>query len=66
MKDKELINRIIEKEKALDEIDKKEKEKQKLEFSQNKKYLEYIMNQKKEAVNHLNYIGSLDGQISSN
>ena len=49
-KDKELISSIIEKEQALDEIDKKEKEKKKLEFSQNKKYLEYVMNQKKEAV----------------
>lgn len=49
-KDKELINKILEKEKALDEIDKKEKEKKKLEFHQNKMYLEYIMNQKKEAV----------------
>ncbi len=50
LKDKELINKIIEKENALDEIDKREKEKKKMEFSQNKKYLEYIMNQKKEAV----------------
>jgi hypothetical protein len=50
LKDKELINKIIEKEKALDEIDKREKDKKKMEFSQNKKYLEYIMNQKKEAV----------------
>jgi hypothetical protein len=48
-KDKELINSIVEKEKALDEIDKKEKEKKIKEFHQNKKYLEYIMNQKKEA-----------------
>jgi len=47
--DKELINSILEKEKALDELDKKEKEKQIKEFHQNKKYLEYIMNQKKEA-----------------
>lgn len=66
MKDKELITRIIDKENALDEIDKKEKEKKKLEFSQNKKYLEYIINQKKEAVEKINNLGSLDGQIGSN
>ena len=48
-KDKELINSIVSKEKALDEIDRKEKEKRKKEFDQNKKYLEYVMNQKKEA-----------------
>jgi lysyl-tRNA synthetase class II len=40
----------MEKEKALDDIDRKEKERKKLEFYQNKKYLEYIMNQKQEAV----------------
>lgn len=40
----------MEKEKALDEIDRKEKDRKKLEFYQNKKYLEYIMNQKQEAV----------------
>lgn len=49
LKDKELINSIVQKEKALDEIDKKEKEKKINEFHQNKKYLEYVMNQKKEA-----------------
>lgn len=49
-KDKELINAILQKERALDDIDKKEKERKKEEFHQNKKYLEYIMNQKKEAV----------------
>ena len=51
-KDKELVESIVEKEKALDAldlIDKKEKEKKIKEFEQNKKYLEYIMNQKKEA-----------------
>ena len=48
-KDKELVESIVEKEKALDLIDKKEKEKKIKEFEQNKKYLEYIMNQKKEA-----------------
>lgn len=49
IKDKELLNSIVEKEKALDEIDKKEKERKISEFHQNKKYLEYVMNQKKEA-----------------
>jgi len=48
-KDKELVESIVEKEKALDLIDKKEKEKKIKEFEQNKKYLEYIINQKKEA-----------------
>ena len=48
-KDKELIDSILAKEKALDLIDKKEKEKKVKEFEQNKKYLEYVMNQKKEA-----------------
>ena len=48
-KDKELVESIVEKEKALDLIDKKEKEKKIKVFEQNKKYLEYIMNQKKEA-----------------
>ena len=48
-KDKELIDSIVEREKALDLIDKKEKEKKIKEFEQNKKYLEYVMNQKKEA-----------------
>ena len=33
----------------MDLIDKKEKEKKVKEFEQNKKYLEYVMNQKKEA-----------------
>ena len=36
-------------EKALDNLDKLEKERKIKEFHQNKKYLEYIMNQKKEA-----------------
>ena len=49
MKDKELIESILAREKALDLIDKKEKEKKVSEFEQNKKYLEYVMNQKKEA-----------------
>ena len=48
-KDKELIDSILEKEKALDEIDRAEKLKRKQEFAQNKKYLEYVLNQKKEA-----------------
>ena len=48
-KDRELIDATVNKEKALDEIDRKEKERKKAEFSQNKKYLEYVMNQKKEA-----------------
>ena len=47
--DKDLINAIVSKENALDDIDKKEKERKKQEFFQNKKYLEFIMNQKKEA-----------------
>ena len=47
--DKQLINAIVEKEKALDEIDKEEKIKRKKEYYENKKYLEYVMNQKKEA-----------------
>jgi hypothetical protein len=49
LKDKELINSIIEKEKVLDDIDRKERERKVNEFHQNKKYLEYVMNQKKEA-----------------
>jgi hypothetical protein len=49
IKDKELVDAIVNKEKALDDIDKKEKERKIMEFSQNKKYLEYVMNQKKEA-----------------
>ena len=49
MKDKELVDSIVAKEKALDLIDKQEKEKKIKEFHENKKYLEYIMNQKKEA-----------------
>ena len=49
MKDKELIESILAREKALDLIDKKEKKKKVKEFEQNKKYLEYVMNQKKEA-----------------
>ena len=47
--DKELVDSIVAKEKALDEIDKAEKLKRMKEFEQNKKYLEYVMNQKKEA-----------------
>ena len=49
VKDKELVDSIVEKEKALDNLDKLEKESKIKEFPQNKKYLEYIMNQKKEA-----------------
>jgi hypothetical protein len=47
-RDKELISVIVNKEKALDEIDRKEKERKKQEFFHNKKYLEYIINKKKE------------------
>ena len=49
MKDKELIDSNVAKEKALDLIDKQEKERKIKEFAENKKYLEYVMNQKKEA-----------------
>jgi len=49
MKDKELVDSIVAKEKALDLIDKQEKERKIKEFAENKKYLEYVMNQKKEA-----------------
>ena len=49
VKDKELVDSIVQKEKALDLIDKQEKEKKIKEFQQNKQYLEYVMNQKKEA-----------------
>ena len=49
MKDKELIDSIVNKEKALDEIDKQEKLRKIQEFHQNKKYLQYVMAQKKEA-----------------
>lgn len=49
MKDKELIDSIVAKEQALDLIDKQEKEKKIKEFYENKKYLEYVINQKKEA-----------------
>jgi len=47
-KDKELVNNILDKEKFLDELDKKEKEKRKIECQQNNKYLEYVMNKKKD------------------
>ena len=43
--DKELVDSIVAKEKALDEIDKAEKLKRMKEFEQNKKYLQYVMNQ---------------------
>ena len=49
MKDKELIDSIVAKEKALDLLDKQEKERKIKEFHENKKYLEYVINQKKEA-----------------
>ena len=49
MKDKELIDSIVAKEQALDLIDKQEKERKIKEFYENKKYLEYVINQKKEA-----------------
>jgi hypothetical protein len=48
LKDKELINDILEKEKAFNELDKREKEKRKNEAQQNNKYLQYVMNKKKE------------------
>ena len=48
-KDKELIQSIVEREKAMDLLDKKEKERKKKEFQQNRVYLEYKINQKKEA-----------------
>ncbi len=49
MKDKELIDSIVAKEQALDLIDKQEKDKKIKDFYENKKYLEYVINQKKEA-----------------
>ena len=49
MKDKQLIDSIVAKEQALDLIDKQEKERKRKEFYENKKYLEYVINQKKEA-----------------
>jgi hypothetical protein len=48
-RDRELIDTIIKREKNLDDIDRKEKERKKLEFSENKKYLDYILSKKKEA-----------------
>jgi hypothetical protein len=48
LKDKELINGILEKEKSLNELDKKEKEMRRIEAQQNNKYLEYVINKKKE------------------
>ena len=49
IKDKELIDSIVAKEQALDLLDKQEKEKKIKEFYENKKYLEYVLSQKKEA-----------------
>ena len=49
LKDKELIDSIVAKEQALDLLDKQEKEKKIKEFYENKKYLEYVLSQKKEA-----------------
>ena len=49
MKDKQLIDSIVAKEQALDLVDKQEKERKIKEFYENKKYLEYVINQKKEA-----------------
>ena len=49
VKDKQLIDSIVAKEQALDLIDKQEKERKIKEFYENKKYLEYVINQKKEA-----------------
>ena len=63
MKDKELIDSIVAKEQALDLIDKQEKEKKVKEFYENKKYLEYVINQKKEAEIWMDKIGRImDGQ----
>ena len=47
LKDKELIDSIVAKEQALDLLDKQEKEKKIKEFYENKKYLEYVLSQKK-------------------
>jgi hypothetical protein len=60
MKDRELIENIVQKEKALDEIDRKEKDKKIKEFQQNKNYLEYIMNQKKEAEAWMDKLAQMD------
>ena len=49
LKDKELIDSIVAKEQALDLLDKQEKEKKIKEFYENKKYLQYVLSQKKEA-----------------
>ena len=49
LKDKELIDSIVAKEQALDLLDKQEKGKKIKEFYENKKYLEYVLSQKKEA-----------------
>ena len=49
LKDKELIDSIVAKEQALDLLDKQENEKKIKEFYENKKYLEYVLSQKKEA-----------------
>ena len=48
MQDKKLVDSILAKEKALDDIDKLEKQKKIKESQENRKYLEYIMNRKKE------------------
>lgn len=47
-KEKELIESVVQKEKALDLIDRQEKEKKMKEFIQNKRYMQHIMQQKKE------------------
>ena len=47
MEDKKLVDSILEKEKALDNIDKLEKQKKIKESQENRKYLEYVMNRNK-------------------
>ena len=63
-KDKELIDSIVAKEKALDLIEQKEKEKKKQEFQQNKKYLEYVMHQKKEAEIRMDKIAQREADLA--
>lgn len=47
--DKKLVNDVLMKERALDAIDKEEKKKKIAEFYENRKYLDYVRHQKKEA-----------------
>ncbi len=60
LKDKELINSILEKEKVMDELDKNEREKRKIESQQNNKYLEYVMNKKKDEEAWLDKIAEIE------